>query len=256
VLQARVIPCLLLKGEALIKTRKFDKRKHFDYIGDPVNAVKIFNDLEVDEIIFLDIFATLEDREPNFSLLKDIATECFVPMSYGGGVKSLPQFEKILRLGFEKVVLNAALETNQQLVIEASKQFGRQSVVASIDVKKRFLNGNQVWSYSRNQARSETPRAWASKLEELGAGEIFLNSVDRDGTMEGYDLALIEEISKQVSVPLTVCGGASNLADLAKAKALGASGLAAGSLFVFQGKNRSVLLNFPNREEINQALIA
>ena len=239
----RIIPCLLVRGNGLVKTRKF---KDPIYIGDPVNAVRIFSEKEVDEVIILDIDATLEKREPNYELISEIAGECFMPIAYGGGINSLRQVKKLIRSGVEKVVINSAACDSINLIHEVAQIFGSQAVVVGIDVRKKMLGGYRIFSHS---ATRETPLKLDTYLTDLvnaGAGEIFINSVDRDGTMIGYDLELIAHITKCVNIPVIAAGGAGSLAHLSEAIHSGASAASAGSIFVFYGKHKAVLINYPS----------
>ena len=243
----RVIPCLLLSGNGLYKTVRF---KSPSYIGDAVNAVKIFNEKEVDELIFLDIRATPENRSPGIDFLRGIATECFMPLSYGGGINSVSQMEKIFSVGVEKVILCTAAASKAGLVSEAAKNFGNQSIVVTIDCKKSLRGKHQVYAQCGAMKVAQDPLEYALRMQEAGAGEIFLNSIDRDGTGRGYDLDLIERISGKLDIPIAVCGGAGKLADLREAVEHGASAVAAGSLFVYHGKHRAVLITYPNRSQL------
>jgi imidazole glycerol-phosphate synthase subunit HisF len=246
----RVIPCLLLKGRGLVKTIKFKDPK---YLGDPINAVKIFNDKEVDELLFLDITATLENRKPPFAHLAEIASECFMPFGYGGGIRSLDDVKTILNLGVEKVAINSYAVENPSFIQAAADFAGSQSVVVSIDVKKSFLGRYEVFSHSRKKATGLDPVKFAVEMERMGAGELFLNSIDRDGTMQGYDLELIKQVSGAVSIPVVACGGARTVTDLGEAvNRSGASAAAAGSMFVFYGPHRAVLINFPTSKELQK----
>lgn len=241
--RVRVIPCLLLKGSGLVKTVKFRKPR---YVGDPINAVRIFNDKEVDELIFLDITATVEDRPPPLKKITEIAGECFMPLCYGGGVKSLEDMQAIFSAGVEKIALNTAAIENPDLLASAAARFGSQSLVAAIDVRKTLLGKHQVWTRSGTRNTGRDPVQMARELESRGAGEILLNSIDRDGTRSGYDLDLVERVASSVKVPVVALGGAGGVDDLARAvKQAGASAVAAGSLFVFHGKHRAVLINVP-----------
>jgi len=245
-LKIRVIPCLLLKDMGLVKTVNFDNPK---YVGDPINAVKIFNEKEVDELIFLDIAATVNDKKPNFELLKRIASEAFMPFSYGGGIKTIEDIKKILEIGAEKVVVNAVANQNPKFIKEASLKFGSQSIAVGIDAKKEgsdykvYINAGKV-SIKREAAE------YAAEMEKMGAGEIFLNSIDKDGTMEGYDLDLVKKVSQAVRIPIIASGGAREIKDFEKAVGAGASAVAAGSMFVFFGPYRAVLINYPAQEEL------
>jgi cyclase len=241
--QVRIIPVLLLKDGGLYKTVRFGKD---NYVGDPINTVKIFNEKEADELVLLDYHATLEKRGPDFSKIGEIAGEAFMPMAYGGGISSLDQAKKVFDSGFEKVVLNSTLFNNLSILREVGNIYGAQSVVASIDVKSNFFGKQKVYSVSGTRKTDLDPVQWARTLEDAGAGEIFLNAIDRDGTWEGYDIALIKAVSEAVKVPVIACGGAGSMADFEKAvREGGASAVAAGSLFVYQRKGMGVLVNFP-----------
>ncbi|MEM9077492.1 MAG: AglZ/HisF2 family acetamidino modification protein [Bacteroidota bacterium] len=246
-LQVRVIPSLLLKDNKLVKSIKFKKHK---YIGDPINAIKIFNDKEVDELVFLDISASKSGKGPNFKLLNEIASECFMPLAYGGGINSLNHIEKILKLGFEKIILNYAAAVNPTLINEASKEFGSSTLVVSIDVKKNLFNKNRVFVLNGSKSTNKDPIDYAKEMQERGAGEILLNSVERDGTMEGYDLDLIGKMTNVLQIPLVACGGAGKLDDFKLAISSGASAVSAGSVFVFKGPNRAVLINYPSIKDL------
>ena len=251
-LQTRVIPCLLLQGEGLVKTTRF---KDPTYIGDPINAIRIFNDKEVDELIFLDITASREGRGPAFQAIRDFASECFMPVGYGGGIRSLEDARQVLSLGIEKIILNTMALRRPELVSEIAREFGSQAVVVSIDAKKRLLGGHEVFAADGTEKTGLKPVAHAQHMVELGAGEIFLNSIDRDGTQSGYDLALVRSVATAVSVPVIACGGAGSLAHFGEAVAEGhASAVSAGSMFVFHGKHRAVLISYPTRAELDAAL--
>ncbi len=243
---------MLLHDGALVKTINFGK---FGYIGDPCNTVRIFNELLVDELIFLDILASKNNREPDLNLLKDIAEECFMPLSYGGGITNIDQVSKILTTGLEKVALNSVLFEKPELVTEIASRFGSQSLIASIDVKKNFFGKNEVYSHSNKSISIKDPAAWAKKLQELGAGEILLTSVDREGTWEGLDSELINSITSVVSIPVIAHGGANSIPDIANAvKAGKASAVALGSAVVYQKKGMGVLVNFPDIHKLESAL--
>jgi len=239
-LRPRIIPCLLVHRGGLVKTVKFGSPK---YVGDPLNAVRIFNEKEVDELIVLDIDATVEGREPNYALIERLAAECRMPLSYGGGVKRVDQVERIIQLGVEKVALgSAAVETPAAIEVMA-KAVGSQSIVAVLDVKG---SPSEVWVRNATKNAGREPVALAREMEQRGVGEIVLNSVDRDGTMSGYDLDLVGRVRSATSVPLTALGGAGSLDDIRRLIAsFGAIGAAAGSLFVFKGQYRAVLINYP-----------
>ena len=250
-LRTRVIPSLLLKDLGLVKTRKF---KNPVYLGDPINIVKIFNDKEVDELAILDITATVENREPNWELLYDITSECFMPLAYGGGIKTTDQIQRLLRFGFEKVIINTAAQENPAIITEAAGLYGSQSIVVSIDVRKTLWGKYEVRTRSGTKKTGLSPMIWAQTMQEAGAGEILLNSVDQDGEMAGYDLELIESVASSVDVPIIACGGAGKTNDLVlAANSAGASAVAAGSLFVFQGPHRAVLINVPGKLDLEKA---
>ena len=239
----RVIPVLLLMGGLLHKTVRFTKPK---YVGDPRIAVKIFNDKCADEIVLLDVRATVESRAPDYRLIEEIAGECFMPLAYGGGVRDVESAQALFKLGVEKVIVNSAAVANPGLVTALADRFGAQSVVAAIDAKRDWRKRPRVVTHSGTRRSEHELVAWARRLEALGAGEILLNSVDRDGTFQGYDIPLIREVAQGVGVPVIACGGASSVEDCVRAvRDGGASAAAAGSIFVFQGVHRAVLINFP-----------
>jgi cyclase len=244
VLRTRVIPALLLRNESLVKTVRFSG---FTYVGDPANTVRIFNELEVDELIFLDITATCDGRSPNLKVLADIANECFMPISYGGGVRSLEQASAILALGVEKVVLNTHAVRRPELITEIATKFGSQAVVVSIDVKAGLLGPRTVHTDAGRVNARLDPVDWARKAEERGAGEILLTAVDREGTWGGFDLELVSSVSRAVSVPVIAHGGAGSLEHIrAAVKEAGASAVALGSMVVFQKRGMGVLVHFPD----------
>lgn len=251
-LRTRVIPCLLLKNESLVKTVKF---KEYNYIGDPVNTVRIFNELEVDELMFLDIFASKENRNINFKILQDIANECFMPLSYGGNIKSLGDAKKIFEIGFEKVVINSNAFGNLKLIAEIAKYFGNQSVVGSIDVKKNFWGTPQIYSHHGKQKQNVEIVEWAKELENIGVGELLVTSVDKEGSWEGYDVELIKSITEKVQVPVIANGGCGILEHIGEVvKKANASACAVGSMVVYQKKNMGVLVNFPDRKRLGEVL--
>jgi len=250
-IRTRVIPCLLLKGQGLVKTINFTNPK---YIGDPINTVKIFNDKEVHELVFLDITASTEKRSPRLDYISDIASECFMPLGYGGGIRTVKQAEDIFNRGVEKVIINSYAVENPSFIHELANQFGSQSIVVSIDVKKNIFGNYQTYTYSGTTKTRWDPVTWAQEAERSGAGEIFLNSIDRDGMMKGYDIPLIKSVSASVSIPVVACGGAGTVEDFGRAvHDGGASAVAAGSMFVYYGKHRAVLINFPEDDEFKLA---
>lgn len=250
-LRTRVIPTLLVHDGGLVKTTKFRRPV---YIGDPINAVRIFNEKDVDEILILDIAATSERRPPNFEMIEGLAEECFMPMAYGGGITTLDQIRRILKSGVEKVVLNDAAFTNPALVKAASDEFGSQAIVVSIDAKRSMMGGYKAMTKRGTFATGHSPEAAALKAEALGAGEILLNAIDRDGVMGGMDNALIKQVASQLTVPLIAVGGVGALHHLQEANTAGASAIAAGAFFLFQGPHRAVLISYPDRKSLIEVL--
>ena len=253
-LRPRIIPCLLVHNKGLVKTQKFKDPK---YVGDPLNAVRIFNEKEVDELMVLDIDATVENREPNFTLIKNLASECRMPLCYGGGVKTVEHAKKIINLGAEKVAVSSAVLQYPTLITEMARAVGGQSVVVVLDVKKKkFFGGYELYLNNGKKSVSINPVEFAKKAEALGAGEIVVNSIDNDGMMTGYDQKIIDNIRDAINLPMTVLGGAGTQADLQDIiNRYGVIGVAAGSMFVFKGKYRAVLINYPTAEE-KEKLIA
>lgn len=244
----RIIPVLLLKNLALVKSIQFKNHK---YIGDPINAVRIFNDLKADELILLDIEASKNNRLISLELVKNIGEEAYMPFAVGGGVRSIRDVKDIINAGAEKVVINTYAAQNPNFIKEASEAFGSSAIVVCIDVKKKIFKGHRTWILSGTQSTAFTPMEFAQVMEKNGAGELIIQSIDKDGTMEGYDIELIKSISTSVSVPVVALGGAGNEKDLMEAYQNGyASALAAGSLFVYQGKKRGVLINYPDKNEL------
>jgi len=247
-LHPRLIPCLLVQNGGLVKTVNFANPK---YVGDPINAVRIFNEKEVDELVVLDIDATIKRDEPDYQLISHLASECRMPLCYGGGVQTVTQIEKIISLGVEKVAVSSAVIENPKLISDAAIRVGSQSLVVVIDVRKTgLLRRHEVVTHNGSRRTGFNPVEFASYMAELGAGEIVINSVDRDGEMKGYDLDLVEQVRQKINLPLTVLGGAGSLDDFRElVDRFGLIGAAAGSLFVFKGKYRAVLINYPNRAE-------
>jgi len=247
----RVIPVLLLKNTGLVKTTQFKEPK---YVGDPLNAVKIFNDKEVDELIFLDISATPENKKPPLEFLKQIAEECFMPLSYGGGIKTVEEIKDILKVGIEKVCLNTIAVENPDLVKKATDRYGSSTICVAIDVKKNFFGKYEIYIHGGKKNTKLDPVKFAMEMDKAGAGELLVNSIDRDGMMQGYDNDLLKKITSQVSMPVIACGGAGTLNHFGDAiKQGGASAVAAGSMFVFHGKHRAVLISYPSQEELQEA---
>ncbi len=245
-LKKRLIPVLLLEGNDLVKSRRFDDPV---YIGDPLNAINIFNDKEVDELVLIDISATKNKSGINFELLEKVASECFMPLSYGGGIDNMDQVGSLFSIGVDKVIINSALN-DHDFISELINKYGSQSIVASIDLHVDELDTYYVYSYLDKGIRSENIRQYVSQLEELGVGELFINNVDRDGCQRGYDLNLINRIEPYVSLPVTYCGGAGSLEDFKLlADNSSVTGLAAGSFFVFIGKYNAVLISYPSSED-------
>jgi imidazole glycerol-phosphate synthase subunit HisF len=244
----RVIPVLLLRNKGLVKSVKF---ANYRYIGDPINAVKIFNDLKADELVFLDILASKENRTISLDFIKDVGEEANMPFAAGGGINDIRQIKNIISAGAEKVVLNTVAVQNPEFVRQASDTFGSSTIVVCIDVKKKFLGKEQIWSYGGSKPAGMSPVEFAQLMEEKGAGEIIIQSIDRDGTMAGYDLPLIRTISEAVSIPVVALGGAGNLLHLQQAYTESfANGLAAGSIFVYHGARNGILINYPEKQEI------
>ncbi len=223
--------------------------KNHVYVGDPQNAVKIFNEKEVDELIVLDISASPQTREPDYKYVEQVATECFMPVTYGGGVSTVESFGKVIAAGVEKVSLNSTALDKPEAIRQAADRFGSSSVVAAIDVKNDLFGRKRVYSHRTKKLTDKDPVSYARFLEQQGAGEILLQSVDRDGTMEGYDLELIKSVSSAVKIPVIALGGAGTMEHFRNAMLAGASAVAAGSRFVFYGKHRAVLINYPDEKE-------
>jgi imidazole glycerol-phosphate synthase subunit HisF len=247
----RVIPVLLLNGEGLVKTVKFKNPK---YVGDAVNSVKIFNDKEVDEIAIIDITPLDTRTEPKFELLKDFTSECFSPLSYGGKIRSINQIRKILSIGVEKVIINSAAIEDPEFLRQACLEFGSSTIVGSIDVKKDIFGRTRVFTSNGRKNTGRTPMEVIKQFEDCGVGEILLNSIDRDGTRMGFDLEMISSLSKSVTIPVIACGGANDVDDFILALKNGASAVAAGSKFVFNGRHNAVLITYLSEEENNKLL--
>lgn len=239
----RVIPCLLLRDRGLVKTMQFSSDI---YVGDPVNAVRIFNDKEVDELIFLDIDATREGRGPDFEVIYEIAGESFMPVAYGGGIASFKDAQRVIRAGVEKVVINSAAYGALDVIGEVSAVYGAQAVVGAVDARKAMFGGHKLYSRAGTKEQKVKLADHVAQLVGAGAGEIFVNSIDRDGMMNGYDIDLIKKVAAATSTPVIACGGAGSIEHLVAAvEQGGASAVAAGSIFVFRGKHKAVLINYP-----------
>ena len=244
-LSPRIIPCLLVHNKGLVKTVKFKDAK---YVGDPINAVKIFNEKEADELMILDIDATVKNREPDYKMVENLAVECRMPLCYGGGIKTVEQAQRIFNLGVEKIALSSAVLENPTLVTEIAKEVGSQSVVVVLDVMKKMFGGYDVYTHNGTRKTKIDLESFIEKLQVLGVGEIVINSIDNDGKMKGYDIGLISKIKPIIDVPVTVLGGAGNFEDMENLiEEFGIIGCAAGSLFVFKGKYKAVLISYPKQ---------
>ena len=251
-LRSRIIPVLLLRNESLVKTVRFDK---FSYVGDPCNTVRIFNELEVDELIFLDIMASRDGKSPNLRLLAEIADECFMPLAYGGGIRTFDQAKSVFDIGFEKVALNSHALNNPRLITDIADHYGSQAVIVSIDVKKKLLGGETVKNMGGSVNTYLDPVVWARKAEKLGAGEILLTSIDSEGSWQGFDVDSVAEVASAVNIPLIAHGGAGSMDDIAKViTEAKASAVGLGSMVVFQKKGMGVLVNFPDKEILDRIL--
>ncbi len=246
-LRPRIIPSLLIQDNGLVKTVNFKNPK---YVGDPINAVKIFNEKEVDELAIFNIDATVKGLEPNYSLIERIANQSRMPLCYGGGVKTVEQAQRIFGLWIEKIALSSSVMQNPKLITQIADRVGAQSVIVVLDVKKKLLGGYEVYTHNGKNATGINPFKFIEEAQLLGAGEIVINSIDQDGVMKGFDMSLIDKARERSSLPMTVLGGAGNLEDIKKVidkhKIIG---VAAGSLFVFKGKYKAVLINYPNKSE-------
>jgi cyclase len=248
-LRPRIIPSLLIQDNGLVKTVNFKNPK---YVGDPINAVRIFNEKEVDELAIFDIDATVLGKEPNYSLIERLANQSMMPLCYGGGVKTVEQAQRIFSLGVEKIALSSAVLTNPGLITQIEDRVGSQSVIVVLDVKKKLLGGYEVYTHNGKKSTGINPLKFVEEAQRLGAGEIIINSIDKDGLMKGFDLDLIEKVREKITLPMTVLGGAGSLSDIEKIISKhGVIGIAAGSLFVFKGPYKAVLINYPSREEKN-----
>jgi len=251
-LKTRVIPTLLLRGAGLVKTIRF---RDPVYVGDPINAIRIFNDKEVDELVLLDITALRGNKGPAFSTIEKIANECFMPVADGGGISSMDEIRKVLSAGIEKVVINTAALMNPKFVRDAVKEFGSQAIVVSVDVKRTWRGRYEVYGDGGARPTGHEPVLFARQMQDLGAGEILLTAIDRDGTMKGYDIELIARVTSTLSIPVIACGGAGAIADFGQAAEQGgAAAVAAGAMFVFHGRHRAVLITYPSQAELAAVL--
>ncbi len=249
-LRPRIIPSLLIQDNGLVKTVNFKNPK---YVGDPINAVKIFNEKAVDELAIFDIDATVLGKEPNYSLIERLASQSMMPLCYGGGVKTVEQAQRIFSLGIEKIALSSAVLQNPKLITKISDRVGAQSVIVVLDVKKKLLGGYEIYTHNGKKGTGINPFKFVEEAQKLGAGEIVINSIDKDGVMKGYDMDLIAKIREKITLPMTVLGGAGSLQDIEKVIDVhGVIGVAAGSLFVFKGPYKAVLINYPTQVEKNK----
>lgn len=251
-LRPRIIPCLLVHNKGLVKTVKF---KHPKYVGDPINAVRIFNEKQADELMVLDIDASAFNKEPDYQLIEKLASECRMPLCYGGGIKTVEQAQRIFSLGVEKVAISSGAITDPSLITRIAERVGTQSTVVVLDVKKKLMGGYEVYVENGKKGTGKNPQYLAYRFQELGAGEIVINSIDQDGVMKGYDLNLIEKVRKEITVPLTALGGVGSLEDIGSLiREFGIIGASAGSLFVFKGVYKAVLINYPSPENKDEMI--
>jgi cyclase len=244
----RVIPILLLRGQGLVKSVKF---KDYRYIGDPINAVKIFNDLKADELVFLDILASKEKRTVSLDFVRNVGEEANMPFAVGGGIKTIQDIKEIINAGAEKVIINSYAAENPDFISQASAVFGSSTIVVSIDVKKKFLVKEQIYILGGSKSTGIDPVSFAQLMEEKGAGELLINSIEHDGMMSGYDIALVEKIAKAIHIPVVAVGGAGNLEHMTEVlNKTYASAVGAGSLFVYHGARRAVLVNYPSQQQL------
>lgn len=251
-LRTRVIPCLLLRGNTLVKTVKFNK---FEYIGDPLNTCRIFNELEVDEMAILDITASKENRGPNFKVLESLVSECFMPLSYGGGITKLEEAQRLFYTGFEKVILNSSVFSNPNLIDQIANIYGTQSIIVSVDVKKDFFGKYQVYSHSGSKKEKVNLYEWIKFVEDQGAGEILLTSIDKEGTWSGFETDLIKNVAGITKIPVIAHGGAGSIEDIGVAVKSGASAVGLGSMVTFQHKGLGVLINFPDKLKVENIIL-
>ena len=250
-LKHRVIPCLLLRDGGLVKTTRFSNPK---YVGDPINAIRIFNEKEVDELMVLDIAASKHNREPEYELIEHFAGECFMPLCYGGGVRNVEQADRLFSLGVEKICLQTAALNDLSLISRLADRFGSQSILVSVDVKGTFWGNKKLYMSARGKTHTESWSSFMQRAVAAGAGEIVLNSVDRDGTMGGVDVGMISQASNSIFVPLIAIGGVGSLEDISVAVSAGASAVAAGAFFVYHGPHRAVLITYPDYRVLEQLL--
>jgi cyclase len=249
--RTRIIPVLLISDGGLVKTVKFSNER---YLGDPINAVKIFNEKEVDELVLLDIKASKNGTEPNFDEIGEIVSEAFMPIGYGGGIKTMQHIEKLFNIGVEKVILNTTVFENESLITEASRIYGSQSIVVSLDVKKDLWGDYRIYTHSGSRKQKLDLLSALKHVQDLGAGELIMNSIDKDGTMAGYDLPLIKKVSGHLEIPVVAIGGAGTIQHLAEVIQAGASAIAAGSMFIYQGVHKAVLISYVTTEQLEGAI--
>ena len=246
----RIIPVLLLMKKGLVKTIKFNNPR---YLGDPINAVRIFNDLEADELVFLDILATLENRSISTELVRNLGDEAFMPFAVGGGIQSIQEIKELIQAGAEKVVINSYAQNDPDFILKASETFGSSSIIVSIDLKKNIFGNYNIYTHSGSNKISADPWEYIELIESKGAGELLVSSINYDGTMSGYDISLIKKISSSVTVPVIGNGGAGKLKNFHEVVDLGgASAAAAGSLFVYHGSRKAYLINYPDKKDLYQ----
>jgi cyclase len=249
-LRPRIIPSLLLHNKGLVKTLNFRSPK---YVGDPINTVRIFNEKAVDELAIFDIDATVQNKEPDYLLIEKLANQSRMPLCYGGGVKTVDQAQKIFSLGIEKIALSSAVIQNPNIITQIANRVGSQSVIVVLDIKKKMLGGYEIYTHNGKKSTGINPLKFVKEVEQLGAGEILINSIDQDGVMKGYDMNLIEKVAEMISIPMTVLGGAGSIADMEKViDTHGVIGVGAGSIFVFKGPYKAVLINYPSQTEKNK----
>lgn len=249
--RVRVIPTLLIQNGGLVKGKNF---KNHQYVGDPINAVKIFNEKEVDELAIIDISATKHRKGPNINQIAEIASEAFMPLSYGGGITRIEQADQLFYIGIEKIIVNASAVYNPKIITEISKKYGSQSIVASIDVKKNWFGKTFSYTFCGEKNTNRNPVEFAKECQELGAGEILLTSIDREGTYSGYDLALIKIICDNLSIPVIANGGAGSISHMKDAIMNGASAVAAGNMFVYQKPHNAVLISYLTKHEMEELI--
>lgn len=243
----RIVPCLLLRQGGLAKSTRFKRTR---YVGDPINTIRLFNDMGVDEIVFLDIEASVRKVEPDYCFIENIASECFMPLAYGGGINTIEQAKRIIASGVEKVIVNSAAVLNPAFIEGLANAIGSQSVCICIDYKTNFFGKQQIAYLHGKRKQPIDPLDFALKMEKAGAGEIILQSIDRDGTRSGYDLETIKTVTDQLDIPVVALGGANTKEDMIAARKAGANAAGAGSQFVFVGAHQAVLVNYPNEEQL------